>query len=44
MGGWDWSGLGFVVELLGVDDVEQLIECMSVVRYHRPPEPGVLPL
>lgn len=39
-GGIDWAGLPVVVELLGVDDVEQLLERLYVIRTHKPPEGG----
>lgn len=38
MGGLDWSGLPYVCELLGVQDVEQLIERLLVIKTHKPDE------
>lgn len=38
MGGLDWAGLEVVAEVLRVDDVERLIECMHVVRWFKPDE------
>lgn len=35
-GGIDWAGLGVVVELLGVADVERLVHDLQVIRHHRP--------
>lgn len=32
MGGIDWAGLDVVVELLGIDDVEALIEALLCIR------------
>lgn len=37
-GGIDWAGLPFVVELLGISDVEALIHRLKVIKAHRPPE------
>jgi len=37
MGGIDWSGLGFVVELLGIEDVEALTDALLAIRLHKPP-------
>jgi hypothetical protein len=39
MGGIDWSGLPYVVELLAVDDVEGLIHRLQVIRRHKPDGP-----
>ncbi len=39
-GGIDWAGLDFVVELLGVRDVEMLVTRMAVIKLHKPPKPG----
>jgi hypothetical protein len=39
MGGIDWAGLPLVVELLGITDIEGLMERLIVIKMHRPPEP-----
>lgn len=36
MGGIDWSGLPYVCALLGIEDVEQLIERLLVIKTHKP--------
>lgn len=36
MGGIDWAGLEVVAALLRVDDIERLVECMHVIRWHKP--------
>jgi len=36
-GGFDWAGLPFVVQLLGVTDVELLLRRLCVIKLHRPP-------
>lgn len=38
MGGIDWAGLQVVVALLGVEDVEDLLFRLEVIRMHKPPE------
>jgi hypothetical protein len=35
MGGWDWQGLPVVVELLGVTDIEALIERLQTIKTYR---------
>lgn len=40
MGGIDWSGLPLVCALLGVRDVELLVERLLVIKTHRPPTQG----
>lgn len=37
-GGIDWSGLPYVCEFLGVQDVEELIERLLVIKTHKPNE------
>lgn len=37
-GGIDWAGLPVVVELLGVEDIEDLLHRLEVIRMHKPPE------
>jgi hypothetical protein len=32
MGGMDWDGLPIVAELLGVDDIEQLVRQLVLIR------------
>ena len=39
-GGLDWGGLNFVVELLGITDVEGLVNRLAVIKLHKPPAPG----
>jgi hypothetical protein len=39
MGGIDWAGLPFVIELLGIQDIEMFIERLTVLKLHKPP-PG----
>jgi len=36
-GGFDWAGLPVVVALLGVRDVEALVNALLVIKLHRPP-------
>lgn len=36
-GSIDWSGLPVVAELLGVDDIEDLIERLMIIKLHRRP-------
>lgn len=38
MGGFDWAGLPLVIELLGVVDVEALIDRLLIIKTHRPPK------
>jgi hypothetical protein len=38
MGGLDWAGLPLVIELLGVADVEALIDRLLTIKTHRPPK------
>lgn len=35
MGAIDWAGLPVVVEMLGIDDVEMLLERIQTIRSHR---------
>lgn len=35
MGGIDWAGLPVVAELLGVEDVELLVEQLTAIRDHQ---------
>ena len=37
MGGVDWAGLPFVVQWLGVHDVDALMDRLYVLKTHRPP-------
>jgi hypothetical protein len=41
MGGIDWAGLPLVVAMLGVDDVEALVDRMLTIKLHKPPEGGL---
>lgn len=43
MGGLDWSGLPFVVQMLGIEDVEALTDALLVIKTYRPPEKGKPP-
>lgn len=36
MGGLDWAGLPFVVELLGIDDVEAFVHQLMTIKAWRP--------
>lgn len=36
MGGLDWSGLPFVVEHLGIQDVDLFVHRLYVIRAHKP--------
>lgn len=36
MGGLDWAGLPLLVECLGIDDVEQLVHDLAVIKRHQP--------
>lgn len=38
MGGLDWAGLPFVVELLGIDDVEAFVHQLMTIKAWRPDE------
>ncbi len=38
MGGIDWAGLDVVIELLGVRDVDGLLQRLAVIKGHRPPQ------
>ncbi len=38
MGGLDWTGLPVVAELLGITDLEALIDDLLVIKSHRPPK------
>lgn len=42
-GGIHWAGLPYVVELLGVRDLEALLDRLLVIKLHRPPEQGAAP-
>lgn len=37
-GGLDWSGLDTVVALLGIDDIETLINNLLTIKLHKPPD------
>lgn len=39
-GGFDWAGLDSVAALLGVADIEDLINRLLVIKLHRPPKVG----
>lgn len=43
MGGFDWTGLPYVVAHLGIRDVPLLIEQLYVIKTHKPPE-GAAPV
>jgi hypothetical protein len=36
MGGIDWSGLDVAAEMFGVDDLEMLVERLTVIKAHKP--------
>lgn len=38
MGGVDWAGLGLAVEVLGVQDVEELVDALVTIKTHSAPE------
>lgn len=38
MGGIDWSGFPMMVAKYGIDDPDDLIERLTVIRLHRPPQ------
>lgn len=38
MGGLDWSGFDLIVEKLGIEDVEGLLDRLLVIKTHRPKE------
>jgi hypothetical protein len=40
MGGIDWAGVPIVFALLGVEDPEDVIHRMTVIKSHRPPGQG----
>lgn len=37
-GSIDWAGLDLVATLLGVQDVENLVRHLMVIKHHRKPE------
>ncbi len=39
MGGLDWAGLPFVCAALGVQDVEGLLQRLTVIKLHRRNQP-----
>ena len=39
-GSIDWAGLEFVVALLGIKDVESLVQRLLIIKTHRPQKPG----
>lgn len=39
MGGIDWAGLPFVVDLLGIADVEHLVDALLAIKLHKPEAP-----
>lgn len=43
-GGMDFNGLPLVVEMLGVDDVEGLLERLYLIKTHKPPERAASPV
>jgi len=43
MGGLDWAGLPLVVDLLGIEDIEALVDALLVIKTHRPPDAGAPP-
>jgi len=43
MGGIDWAGLPMVVALLGIVDVERLMQQLLVIKNHRPDDPADQP-
>lgn len=36
MGGLDWSGLELMTEVYGIDDIEDLIERLHLIKNYRP--------
>lgn len=36
VGGIDWAGLDLMVDVLGIDDVEDLVHRLRVIKNHRP--------
>ena len=36
MGGFDWSGLEFACDYMGITDTEMLVERLMVIKAHRP--------
>ena len=38
MGGIDWAGLPIVAEILGIRDVQRLVERLLVIRTYKPKE------
>lgn len=38
MGGLDWSGFDLVVEKLGIEDVDGLLDRLLVIKTHKPKE------
>jgi hypothetical protein len=38
MGGLDWAGLGLMVEMFGIEDVEGLIQRLLIIKSHVPPK------
>lgn len=40
MGGVDWAGLPYVVEHLGITDVEGIMDAILLIKTHKPPKDG----
>lgn len=36
LGGIDWAGLDLMVDVFGIDDVEDLVHRLRVIKTHRP--------
>lgn len=39
-GGIDWAGLPIIVEKFGIENVDDLIDRLLVIKNHRPPKEG----
>ncbi len=37
MGGVDWSGLPLAAAVLGVDDIDALVDAIVTIKTHKPP-------
>lgn len=43
MGGINWAGLDIVCAKLGIEDVDDLMDRLMIIKTHTPPKPGEMP-
>ncbi len=43
MGGINWAGLDIVIAKLGIEDVEDLMDRLMIIKTHTPPKAGEMP-